>query len=199
MEEAFKDLWQLLGREMAEYGLRWAVVGVVVLGFGGFFGRRYRNMRRDNRNMQERLRTLEGEVRDLRNRPSSPVAIHMPNSEHREAPPVQRPTPPSVQELAPTPATWFSRADADAVIRQSSLVRIPVESTPVPQGQTVGDVLLAKLSGERTSAETKADELVSSLMFEFETECPQGVRDDQYGKELLEWWIAKRSAARYNV
>ena len=197
MEEAFKDLWQLFGREMAEFGLRWAVVGVAVLGFGGFFGRRYRSMRRDNRSMQERLGTLEEEVKDIRDRPSSsPVTIHMPNSEQRGASLFQRTASPSAQELAPTPETWFSRAEADAVIRQSSLVRVPVESTPAPQGQIIGDVVLAALSGERTSRETKADELARSLMFDFETECPQGVRDGQYGKELLEWWIDKKSATR---
>ena len=84
------------------------------------------------------------------------------------------------------------------MIRQSSLVRVPVESLPAPQGQTVGDVLFASLAGMRTSRETAADELTRNLMFDFETECSQGVSDGQYGNELLEWWIAKRSAARYN-
>ena len=101
-------------------------------------------------------------------------------------------------EEQPSPETWVSGADADAVIRQSSLVRVPVESLPVPQGQTVGDVLFASLAGKRTSRETAADELTRNLMSDFERECPQGVRDGQYGKELLEWWIGKRSAARYN-
>ena len=204
MEEAFKDLWQLFGREMAEFGLRWAVVGVAVLGFGGFFGRRYRSMRRDNRSMQERLQTLEEKVKDQNQAlemlryspPSSPVTINMPKAgpmeEQRVASPVERPALPS----APTPETWISREEAEAIVRQSSLVRIPVESTPVPQGQTIGDELFAALAGRRTSRETKADELTRNLMFDFATEYSQGVSDGRYGQELLEWWIAKRSAAQ---
>ena len=82
------------------------------------------------------------------------------------------------------------------MIRQSSLVRIPVESIPVPQGQTIGDLLFALAGRRRTSRETKADELTRNIMFDFETECSQGVSDGQYGKELLEWWIDKKSATR---
>ena len=47
MEEQIKDAWLWFGKETAEFGLRWLLVVVVMLGFGGFFGRRYRSMRAD--------------------------------------------------------------------------------------------------------------------------------------------------------
>ena len=107
------------------------------------------------------------------------------------------PAPKEVPTLdIPAPETWVSRAEADAMIRQSSLVRIPVDSIPVPQGQTIGGLLFALAGRRRTSRETKADELTRNIMFDFETECSQGVSDGQYGKELLEWWIDKKSATR---
>ena len=184
-------------KEVIQYAIlhaSWLVLATICAGGGVVlgalvFGRRYK----------QRIATLEDEVRGLRDRPSSsPVTIHIPGSEQRGAPFVQRATSPSVQELAPTPETWIPGDEADATIRQSSLVRVPVESLPVPQGQTVSDVLFASLAGKRTSRETAAGELTRNLMSDFERECPQGVRDGEYGKEVLEWWIDKKSAARYN-
>lgn len=40
------QVWAWLGNEIAAFGVRWVVVGIAILGFGGFFGWRYREMKR---------------------------------------------------------------------------------------------------------------------------------------------------------
>lgn len=44
---AFSDAWAWFGREFAEFGARWIVIAMFALGFGGWFGRRYRDMKRE--------------------------------------------------------------------------------------------------------------------------------------------------------
>ena len=63
---AIEQAWAWLGREIVAFGFRWLVVGIVVLGFGGWLGKRYRDMKvqhRDmkvqHRGMKSRLSTLE--------------------------------------------------------------------------------------------------------------------------------------------
>ena len=38
----FEDFWAWLGKEIVEFGLRWLIVAIIMLGFGGFIGWRYR-------------------------------------------------------------------------------------------------------------------------------------------------------------
>ena len=44
--DLFNQAWMWLGHEIAEFGLRWLVVVSIMLGFGGWFGRRYRETSR---------------------------------------------------------------------------------------------------------------------------------------------------------
>ena len=47
MEVPFlEDLWAWLGNEIVGFGFRWLVVAIIMLGFGGFIGRRYRSMKK---------------------------------------------------------------------------------------------------------------------------------------------------------
>lgn len=57
--EWFSATWEWLGREIAAFGLRWIVVGTAMLGFSGWFGWRYREMRSQTRTMKERIAALE--------------------------------------------------------------------------------------------------------------------------------------------
>lgn len=196
-----EELFTWLAKEIIQHALlHWAwLLVVAVLAVGGYmlgalvFDRRYK----------QRIATLEGKVADqnqaleeLRSRsPSSSVTINMPEAVDRSALPFVHRQDDLAWKTAPTPETWISRIEADAMIRQSSLVRIPVEAIPPPKGPvTLIDILVAL--GKRTTRGTKADELTRDLLSDFDAECPQGVKDDQYGKELLERWIAKRSAAK---
>lgn len=52
MEHALQDAWNWLGREIVEFGSRWLIVAMFAFGFGGWFGKRYRDM-------QRRLEALE--------------------------------------------------------------------------------------------------------------------------------------------
>ena len=196
-----EELLTWLAKEIIQHAIlhgAWLLV-VAVLSVGGYmlgalvFGRRYK----------QRIATLEGKVaeqnqalEELRSRsPSSPVTINMPEAVDQPALPFVHRQDNLTWKTAPTRETWISKTEADAMIRQSSLVRIPVEAIPPPKGPvTLIDILGAL--GNRTTRETKADELTRDLLSDFDTECPQGVKDDQYGKERLEWWIAKRSAAQ---
>ena len=44
--EEFNSAWAWLGGEIARFGFRWLVVVIPLLGFGGWFGWRYREMKR---------------------------------------------------------------------------------------------------------------------------------------------------------
>ena len=46
------QVWEWLGTEIAAFGVRWLMVLVAMVGFGGFLGRRYKEMKR-------RIETLE--------------------------------------------------------------------------------------------------------------------------------------------
>ena len=95
----------------------------------------------------------------------------------------------------PVPTTWISRSDALAILGNSSLVRLrrPSEIT------TVGEYLvrnLARRAGtplRSSPAETFVDELARKLLRDFEAQHPNCVRDGQYGKEPLEWWIDEQA------
>jgi len=39
--------WTWFGREIAEFGVRWVIIAMFALGFGGWFGKRYRDMKRE--------------------------------------------------------------------------------------------------------------------------------------------------------
>ena len=89
----------------------------------------------------------------------------------------------------PILTTWISRADALATLGRSSLVRLRV-----PSDTTLLDVLARRMGDTyRTPGETRADELQRKLLRDFEAQYPNCVRDDQYGKEPLEWWIDERA------
>ena len=57
MEDHFKDAWLWLGKEAAEFGFRWLAVAAVMLGFGGFFGRRYRSMKKSIAELEDQARS----------------------------------------------------------------------------------------------------------------------------------------------
>ena len=61
---AIEQAWSWLGREVAAFGLRWLVVGVLVLAFSGWLGKRYRDMKAQHRDMKSRLSTLEAARRN---------------------------------------------------------------------------------------------------------------------------------------
>ena len=46
MEEQITSAWGWIGKEIAEFGLRWGVVVMFAFGFGGWFGKRYREMKK---------------------------------------------------------------------------------------------------------------------------------------------------------
>ena len=91
---------------------------------------------------------------------------------------------------APVPTTWISRSTALAMIRKSSLIRLRVPAESI----TVLEALVRHwgLSNTKTPGEVRAEELQRKLLRDFESEHPCGVVDEQYGKELLEWWIEER-------
>ncbi|MCY4320470.1 MAG: hypothetical protein OXE76_15105 [Alphaproteobacteria bacterium] len=43
--EIFKQIWTWIGNEVASFGVRWLFVGVAVLGFGGWIGKRYHDLK----------------------------------------------------------------------------------------------------------------------------------------------------------
>ena len=53
------DAWAWLGHEVMHFGLRWLVVIVLGLIFGGFFGKRYRDMKARIDNLRADLDTLQ--------------------------------------------------------------------------------------------------------------------------------------------
>ena len=58
----FQQAWLWFGKEAAEFGLRWAFLGLIVLGFGGWFGKRYHDMRRDIAEMKKANRPSQQSV-----------------------------------------------------------------------------------------------------------------------------------------
>ncbi len=60
--ELWNQVWTWLGYEIANFGLRW---GVVVLGFSGFFGWRYREMKRQVAELKEKLDKKQPQVTDV--------------------------------------------------------------------------------------------------------------------------------------
>ena len=63
---AIEQAWVWVGREIAAFGLRWLVVGVLVLAFSGCFGKRYRDMK-------SQLSTLEA----ARAQPSQTINVNI--------------------------------------------------------------------------------------------------------------------------
>lgn len=47
MELGVEQVWAWIGKEIAAFGLRWLVVLVIFFGFGGFIGRRYKELKRE--------------------------------------------------------------------------------------------------------------------------------------------------------
>ena len=60
--ELFQQAWEALGTEVAEFGLRWIVVGLFAFAFGGFFGRRWRSMKRDINELRQRAGSINQSV-----------------------------------------------------------------------------------------------------------------------------------------
>lgn len=60
----FQQAWLWVGNEFIAFGVRWIVVGMVMLGFGGWIGLRYRELKRE-----------VAELKDARNSP--PVQIYV--------------------------------------------------------------------------------------------------------------------------
>ena len=103
--------------------------------------------------------------------------------------PATQSTSPRTAYATPTPTTWISHADASATIARSSLVRLRVTSDT-----TLLDTLARRLGDTyKTPGEVRAAELQRKLLRDFAAKHPSGVRDEQYGKELLEWWIDEQS------
>ena len=70
--EWVRSAWLWLGNEIAAFGLRWIVVGVVVLGFGGFIGSRYRH--------------LKNEIANLKSAQSQPSSTAVDSTSHLTVP-----------------------------------------------------------------------------------------------------------------
>ena len=92
---------------------------------------------------------------------------------------------------APVPTTWIPRDEAAGLVRRSSLVRMRVPAGTI----TVLEALLRQtgVPTTKTPEEIRAGELTRKLLRYFEAQHPSGVRDGQYGKELLEWWIDEQA------
>ncbi len=45
--DIFAGSWAWFGREIAEFGARWVIIAIFALGFGGWFGKRYRGTKRE--------------------------------------------------------------------------------------------------------------------------------------------------------
>ena len=93
--------------------------------------------------------------------------------------------------LASVPTTWISRSEALTTLGRSSSVRLRVDTDPITSGQALSAILGLPL--KETPEQCRARELQRKMLRDFEAEHPGGVRDDQYGKELLEWWIDEQS------
>ena len=96
---------------------------------------------------------------------------------------------PRAESAAPLPKTWIPRSAALAMLGRSSLVRLRV-----PADVTVLDALARHLGDTyKTPGEVRAEELKRKLLRDFETQHPNGIRDGEYGRELLEWWIEEQA------
>ena len=96
---------------------------------------------------------------------------------------------PSVVAATPIPTMWMSSDEAREALRRSSLIRMRV-----PNDVTLGHVLGRVLGDtQKIPGEVRTDELTRKLLRDFEAQHPNGVRDGQYGKELLEWWIDEQA------
>lgn len=62
MEEMFNDAWSAVGREIVTFGFRWVVVGLVVALGAGWFGKRYRALKREVASGASRQESLEREA-----------------------------------------------------------------------------------------------------------------------------------------
>ena len=69
--DTFTAAWTWLGNEIAAFGVRWLVVGIAMFGFGGWFGWRYREMKRDNAAMKADIADLKRQVQS--HQPPSPL------------------------------------------------------------------------------------------------------------------------------
>ncbi len=95
----------------------------------------------------------------------------------------------SSMAMPPIPTTWISDADASATIARSSLIRMHA-----PSDVTLGHLLGRTLDDtSQTPGEVRAAELIRKRLRDFKAQHPNGVRGEQYGKELLEWWIDEQS------
>lgn len=74
MEAEAIQVWTWLGREAVEFGVRWIVVGATLLGFGGWFGWRYRELKK--------------RVSDLESQPPVQVNVNVPQTGGGKKPPL---------------------------------------------------------------------------------------------------------------
>ena len=70
MDAAAEAIWAWLGREIAEFGIRWLFIVIPVLGFSGWFGWRYRDMKR-------RVKALEDEVTVAKAKLAAPIQVNV--------------------------------------------------------------------------------------------------------------------------
>lgn len=95
------------------------------------------------------------------------------------------------RDTAPVSATWIPRNEAARILRRSSLVRLRLPSETITGIEALGRTL--GLPSTQTPSEVRADELTRKLLRDFEAQHPTGVRNGQYGKELMEWWIDEQA------
>ena len=53
--DAFSGTWAWFGREIAEFGVRWVVAALLALGFGGWFDKRYRDLKREVADLKQAM------------------------------------------------------------------------------------------------------------------------------------------------
>ena len=77
--DTFTAVWPWIGNEIAAFGARWIVVGVAVFGFGGWFGWRYREMKRDISDLKRHAQSRQPAASSIHFAPVFNIGQREPN------------------------------------------------------------------------------------------------------------------------
>ena len=84
----------------------------------------------------------------------------------------------------PVSYTWLESKEAYMLIRTSTLV------IPLPDWSK--DIQKPEWEEIQDYEETQANEMAAMYLGDFKLECPDAVRDGEYGLQTLRWWIGKK-------